>query len=78
MDVESFLRDLFARLHVTEVSCALIYFCLVEYFSTVFGKLPLLPRIPLFLFIVTSVLTLLSYMTFWFALQVCLTFGVAR
>jgi len=79
MDVEGFLRDLFGRLHVTEMSCALIYFSLVEYFSFVFEKLPILPRIPLFLFSVTSTLTALSFMTFWFALQrfvkTVLTFG---
>jgi len=76
MDLESFLGDLFLRLHVTETSCALIYFCFVEYFSSVIGNLPLLPKVPLVVFVVTSILSLVSFLTFWFALQVCFRVGV--
>lgn len=63
------LTDLVARLNLIEISCAFIYFCLVERTSNCVERIPVLSSVPLFLFILTSILSLLFFMTGWFAFQ---------
>jgi len=63
------MMDLIAQLSLTEISCAFIYFCLVERISNCVGEIPFLTSVPFFTTTVTSVLSMICFVTGWFALQ---------